>query len=212
MWELWKGQLGEPLLVDTYSKEDYGLRSPSAELTEASGKYRSNPELLWWQMLAAALKTTSGRRPDLQKAFSEIVRNGGQTEEQIIQPLVREVMQSAKRTFLLDGLETAFLPQHVFNYMQGLFKFLQSFEADPALKEHVRFKLFLRTDLAQRGYQNFEQQIAGRVLYLSWDTQTILNFVLSRIPKLPWFNASFPSLVDAITQNRERILQGVLPI
>jgi hypothetical protein len=68
----------------------------------------------------------------------------------------------------------------------------------------------LRSDLAERGFQNIEQQLHGRTKYLSWNTQLIFNFVLSRIAGISWYKSAFPGLVAKITQARGLILKGEL--
>ena len=74
----------------------------------------------------------------------------------------------------------------------------------------MKFKIFLRTDLAERGYQNIEQQIFGKVIYLNWDTQKIFNFILSRISNINWYRQNFPDLIKRIEEKREDIQRGVL--
>jgi hypothetical protein len=69
----------------------------------------------------------------------------------------------------------------------------------------------LRTDLARRAIQNVEQQTTGRRLDLVWNTQSIFNFVLSRIAKLEWFREHFFAACSAIEEQEERIRAGLLP-
>ena len=118
--------------------------------------------------------------------------------------------EKARRVFLVDGIETAFLSSRLILYLEGLFKFLSSIQNNPKLQDRVTVRLFLRTDLARRAFQNIEQQISGRVIYLSWDTQSILNFVLSRITALPWFMQAFPSTVAELQNNQLLLVAGNL--
>ena len=119
--------------------------------------------------------------------------------------------QKSRRVFLIDGIETAFLSSRLLAYLEGLFKFLLSIQNNPKLQDKITVRLFLRTDLARRAFQNIEQQISGRVIYLSWDTQSILNFVLSRIKALPWFAHEFPGAVTEIGNNEQLLRSGNLP-
>ena len=212
LWKLSDDNLGEPLLVDSSSKVAFGLRSPSPLLSKAASMYTQNPEMLWWQMLSAALDITTTRTNDFTAAFDRVISTSHSSDSDIFENVMKKLSASGPRTFLLDGLETAFQPKHVFSFMQGLFKFLQSIESDPSWGQRIRFKLFLRTDLAQRGYQNLEQQTSGRVMNLSWDTQSILNFVLSRLTKLSWFRDHFPGVLQEISDNYNRVILGALPI
>src|SRR5947207_2682138 len=94
-------------------------------------------------------------------------------------------------------------------FLEGLFRVLAMIETDSTASDRVGFKLFLRRDLAQRSViQNLEQQLYGKSLELSWDYESILNFVLSRIAFHPWYNKHFPKLIEAIEKRRSEILAG----
>lgn len=208
--ELAKRGIGEPLLVASDSTEGGGLQSSSPELQNAVDRYQSEPKNLWWNLLAAALETATTSTEELRNAFNSILNQNlnGNIESAIIEKL----SGSPKRTFLLDGLETAFGVRLTFTYIESLFQFLETIESDDRISSRLHFKLFLRTDLAQRGYQNIEQQLYGKVIYLNWDTQKIFNFVLSRIAQTPWYQNNFQELNQKIEDNLEDILKGTLPI
>jgi MinD-like ATPase involved in chromosome partitioning or flagellar assembly len=206
--ELAKAEIGEPLLVTADNAEDKGLKSPSPELSAAIEHYRDTPENLWWNLLLAALETKTTSRELLRENFSQKLEenfNGN-----IINLIIDQLNQSPKRTFLLDGLETAFDAKLTFTYIESLFRFIQTIESDDRLSNRLQFKIFLRTDLAERGYQNIEQQIFGKVIYLNWDTQKIFNFILSRIRNINWYRQNFPDLIKRIEEKREDIQRGVL--
>lgn len=208
--ELAKAGIGEPLLVASDSTEGRGLQSSSPELQNAVERYQSTPKNLWWHLLSAALETSSTSIEALRAAFnSDINQNLNVNIESLI---IEKLSRSQKRTFLLDGLETAFGARLTFTYIESLFRFLQTVESDDRISGRLHFKLFLRTDLAERGYQNIEQQLYGKVIYLNWDTQKIFNFVLSRIAKTKWYQDNFKELNKKIEDNREDILRGILPI
>src|SRR5439155_1655713 len=116
--------------------------------------------------------------------------------------------QGHRRVFLIDGVETAFRSEQLLRGIEGLFKFLLTVQSDPALAESVMIRLFLRTDLARRAFQNVEQQIAGRELTLAWNTQAIFNFVLSRVASLQWFRDNFADQVSVIEKNAEELRNG----
>jgi hypothetical protein len=165
--ELAKAKIGEPLLVDSNSKDGKGLKSPSPELSRAADLYKDAPE---------------------------------------------KIQGKPKRTFLIDGLETAFNAKLIFAYAEALFRFMQTVETDSRLSRYIHIKVFIRSDLAGRGYQNIEQQLYGKSLYLSWDTQKIFNFILSRITQIPWYKEHFIDLIRDIEEHRSEILKGSLSV
>ena len=63
----------------------------------------------------------------------------------------------------------------------------------------------------QMAGENLEQQIEGRTLFLSWDTQSILNFALSRMAALQWFRDNFPEAIRDIDAQSELLAEGTLP-
>jgi hypothetical protein len=140
------------------------------------------------------------------------VQTQGPTTIRIADIVASVSRQSLPRVFLIDGIETAFLSSRLLGFLEGLFKFLLSLQNTPKLQDKLTVRLFLRTDLAHRAFQNIEQQISGRVIYLSWDTQSILNFVLSRIAALPWYMEAFPGTVAEIRNATDVVISGNLPI
>jgi MinD-like ATPase involved in chromosome partitioning or flagellar assembly len=207
--ELARLNLGEPLLVDSADKSGLGLKSPSSELLSAAERFGANPDRLWWHLLAAAVAVPRTDTNALAQSFQrELGEHGDEDPNQI----VSRIQLGAKRTFLLDGLETAFSGKIIFAYVESLFRFLRICESDSRISASIQCKLFLRSDLAERGYQNLEQQLFGRWIYLIWDTQAILNFVLSRLGRYPWYEAAFPALITEIRGRRSEILNGTVPV
>ena len=200
--------LGEALIVDPYEISRYGIRSASPELSLAAERFKDSPVMLWWHVLAAALDCGTTAVAPLSKAFSSRVQSGSNAG--VIDEVLQKAARGLKRVFMLDGLETAFQARNIFQYVESLFSFLQVVESDSRLNSRIQFKLFLRTDLAQRGYQNIEQQLHGRTIYLSWNTQKIFNFVLSRIARIAWYEEKFSLLVRRIADLRVEILNGSL--
>ena len=209
--ELAEAKLGEPLLVDPNSTLSAGIKSASPELTKAGSIFSAKPTGLWWHLLSAALDHPTTSSPQLLSSFSrEIDSANGNADA--VGGVLQKINRWPKRVFLLDGLETAFTSDKIFQFVESLFLFLQVIEADSRLSSKIEIKLFLRTDLAQRGYQNIEQQLHGRSIYLNWDTQKIFNFVLSRIARNAWFQTNFLQLVSRIRSLYEQILNGNLPV
>jgi Mrp family chromosome partitioning ATPase len=208
--ELAEARLGEPLVVDPNSAGSGGIKSASPELTKAGSIFAAKPTELWWQLLSAALEHPNTSSPEFVSSFSrEIESTNGDADP--VTKVLAKCVRWPKRIFLLDGLETAFTSDKIFQFVESLFHFLQVIEADSRLSSRIQIKLFLRTDLAQRGYQNIEQQLHGRTIYLNWDTQKIFNFVLSRIARIGWYQQHFSELVSKIRVEYDHILNGNLP-
>ena len=207
--ELTRRGIGEPLVVDSSDRSGLGLKSPSPELLAAGERFRDNPDRLWWHLLAAAMQTQKTETGALiQSLEQEVTEHSGEDPKQI----VTRIKPGVRRTFLLDGLETAFSGRTIFAYVESVFRFLRICESDSRLSANVQCKLFLRSDLAERGYQNVEQQLFGKGIYLTWDTQAILNFVLSRLGRYRWYEAAFPDLTSRINERRPEILNGFVPV
>lgn len=208
--ELAKAGIGEPLLVDSNSQDSRGLKSPSPELSRAAELYKDAPEKLWWHLLSAAIDAPETSTEVLTSLFSCEMEQPT-TDDPILQ-ILQKLEGKPRRTFLIDGIETAFDARFIFAYAESLFRFIQTVESDSRLSRYIHIKVFLRSDLAGRGYQNIEQQLYGKSLYLSWDTQKIFNFVLSRISRIEWYRVNFKTLVRDIENNRSEILTGSLSV
>jgi Mrp family chromosome partitioning ATPase len=214
--ELATRRQGEPLVVASDFKDETGIPSGNETFKDLSDSFDPDPEKFWWAILASALSlpafTTRDSLLKSLKQYSQRARAEGPASVRITEIVDMAARQEARRVFLVDGIETAFLSSRLILYLEGLFKFLSSIQSNPKLQDKVTIRLFLRTDLARRAFQNIEQQISGRVIYLSWDTQSILNFVLSRITALPWFVQAFPSTVAELQSNQQLLVAGNLPV
>jgi len=208
--ELSRVGIGEPLLVDSNSQEGKGLKSPSPELSRAAELYKDAPEKLWWHLLSAGIDTPETSTQALTEFFSREM-DQHTTDDPIVR-ILEKIEGKPRRTFLMDGLETAFTARLIFSYAEGLFRFIQTVESDSRLSKYVHIKVFLRSDLAGRGFQNIEQQLYGKSLYLSWDTQKIFNFILSRISRIQWYRNNFSDLIEKIEEYRSEILKGSLSV
>jgi len=94
--------------------------------------------------------------------------------------------------------------------IQALLRVASTLEQDLPLRARISLRIFLRSDIARWGFENFEQQSHGKKIELSWSTQTILNFVLSRLPQLQWIAATFPAVVEYVRRNSSEIEQGAV--
>ena len=202
--------LGEPLIIDPNSNLGSGIKSASPELVQAASRFQDEPIALWWKLLSAALDNTDTSREFLSASFLKQIHVKDGLDP--VSEVLAKCAGSERRVFLLDGLETAFTSDRVFLFIESLFRFLQIAESDDRISNKIQFKLFLRTDLARRGFQNIEQQLHGRSIYLSWDTQKIFNFVLSRIARIDWFQNSFPHLVAEIYGKIPSVIDGELSV
>jgi hypothetical protein len=205
-------KLAIPLLVaddfpdqDVIKSADPMLKDITAQLGPADG------EKLWWILLdATAAHSREKRREalgDLLKKLKEI----GSAAVVINEISQRVKTQTQGHAYLIDGVETAFNSTQMATFVEGLFRFLSSVQSDAQLAQSFIVRLFIRTDLVRRAVENVEQQIEGRSLILSWDTQSILNFALSRISELEWFREKFPASTDQLRQHIDRLEKGAVP-
>jgi Mrp family chromosome partitioning ATPase len=212
--ELAKRSLGEPLVADHSANPLLGSPAavfgiPSLDLLAAAELNKAQPIGFWLNLAWAALSAGTTRTPELLAQFQNLQKGPALDWPRL---LGAHSVTKKKRIFLLDGLEVAFSPTLTFSYIEALFRFLAIWESDSRLASQAEFKLFLRTDLAERGYQNVEQQTFGRQMELSWDTQTIFNFVLSRMAQNKWYRETFPVLYAEIRDKWEDILTGTLEV
>lgn len=208
--ELQHRRLGEPLVVAADEKNG-GLPTNDALFSDLANRFTSNPELLWWCILGAALDTEDTSSAKFQKnvvKWSLLIKK---TKFQISKIANLAKAMTKRRVFLIDGIETAFRSDLLIKFIESLFKFLLTVQSDAHFSDKVVIRLFLRVDLARKGFQNLEQQTAQRRLDLSWNTQSIFNFVLSRIIQLEWFKSNFESACKSISKHKNKIGTGVLP-
>jgi hypothetical protein len=211
--ELQARRLGEPLLVAADAKGG-GLPSSDAAFQDFVSTFEKNPDNLWWAILGAALESGGTEDASFRSNLKKWERRASQRGRNSIR--VSEIAEMAEklpktRVFLIDGVETAFRAAKLIAFVESLFRFLLTIQSDASFNGRVVVRLFLRTDLARRAIQNVEQQTAGRRLDLTWNTQSIFNFVLSRIARLEWFRNSFPEACSDIDNHEDSIRAGLLP-
>ena len=199
---------GVPLLVPgDFQPAESGLAAEDPTLGQVI--HDTEPPLLWWKLLAALAKVPKGSR-EILRAELLALHESGQDPIEAARAAILGLPNPIR--VLIDGLETAFPREKTFVFLAELFRFTAGIEADPQLRDRCIVQVFIRNDLAQRGFENFEQQSFGRKLDLKWDVRAILNFVLSRINVLPWFGSHFPGVQKQIRSHLPSIKQGDLPI
>ncbi len=204
-------KLGESLLVDASSDSPEGITTAESEFLQGRDRFKEEPEGLWWVILLAALQGPNTDRKTLRSRLVTIL--SGQFDVTTLrQKVIESLPKKGRRIFLIDGIETAFAVSEVYRFVESLFLFLLALQADDRFNRKVEIKLFLRTDLASRSVQNLEQQVVGRTIYLSWNYQKILNFLLSRLPQLGFFQNSFPEAISEIRESMNTIRAGEVPV
>jgi len=203
-------KLGEPLLVDDNSELPSGMRTAELEFKQAAEKYTKEKDGLWWAILVAGLEGTNTKKESLREKVSSIL-----SDEVSASTLQRRALnalpKTGTRTFLMDGIETAFTVSEMAFFIEALFRFMNTIQTDDRFNGQVEVKLFLRTDfvgLAGRSAQNLEQQLEGRQLSLYWDYQRILSFLLSRVPNKQFFSKYFDKAVVEISKSMDVICRG----
>lgn len=212
MRELAVRERGEPLLVATEQVESekdevrFGLPASHPALTQLWSRHQKHPQSFWWALVRAALRAGTQRTPLVDAIEAE------PSTDPMTEVVDRAQALESRRVFLIDGLETAFPRESTFSAIDALFRVWSALDADSRLSRSVRMRIFIRTDLAQRGYENLEQLLHDRTLKLEWDTQSILNFALSRIHARSWYRQHFSSVHEAIDGQIDEIREGALDV
>ena len=208
--ELVRRNLAEPLLVANDSRAG-GLPSANRIFQRALTECNRDFEKVWWLLLSAALSTPNTKdegvlESALQVQLLAAAPNAlGRLDPQAF------TGRTAKRVFVIDGVETAVPASDLRPFIEALFRFLAAVQFDRNYSRLLTIRLLLRSDLATGAVENIEQQIEGSVLYLHWNKTTILNFALSRIVSLPWFQEHFANVCKRIKDKADSISRGALP-
>lgn len=211
--ELIRRELGEPLLAAA----DYGgggVRSKSPLFLEILAKCGMDYEKFWWLLLNAAIQTENSSRPmEMSSLLEKWITEDWQSVSLNSTPsaVMRLALNKGKkRTFLIDGVETAVSASQLRPFIESLFSFLLSIQSEPRLSSLLTIRLFLRTDLTRTAIQNVEQQTHGRTLELRWYSNAIFNFALARIERINAFNTHFAEACKSIRCRLDDIKEGKL--
>jgi hypothetical protein len=198
--------VGEPLVVADDESHIGGLPAGSLvvkELVKLAVQEQAYEDL-WWTFIAVAIENNS---TDTLKMTGLL--EGAQSLEAGAARIRAALRHDTRpRVFLVDGLETMFDQKHAKALIEALFRVASTLEHDPLFRARISLRIFLRTDITAWGFQNFEQQTYGKRLDLEWSTQTIFNFVLSRLPNLQWIRETFPKVVSDVRSLDNRIADG----
>ena len=206
-------KMGIPLLVaDEFPNADAIVSSDTALKDLADLLLTHNAgEKLWWILLASVADPFNRKPRQTLLTWLEKIKLGGASTISVNDIAVGIQKDPAARVYLIDGVETAFNSAQMATFVEGLFRFLGSIQSNPQISRGITVRLFIRTDLVRFAVENVEQQIEGRSLPLSWDTQSILNFALSRICDLDWFRTHFSATAAKLDSELERLEHGAVP-
>jgi hypothetical protein len=168
-------------------------------------------EKLWWILLQCVSAQSGQPVHAALRGWLDKVRQGGSAAISVSDIAAGLQNGPNRRVYLIDGVETSFNSAQMTTFVEGLFRFLSSIQSNPQISQKLTVRLFIRTDLVRFAVENIEQQIEGRSLQLSWDTQSILNFALSRICELDWFRSHFSTTTAELDSDLDRLAQGAMP-
>ena len=209
--ELDRAKLGEALLVDSLSGLPNGIKTSDLEFKAARDAFLQNPEGLWWAVILAGLQEADTKSAPIRQRLAMIIQRNP-TPTDLRAEVARALPITGVRTFLMDGIETAFKSTEVHGFVEQLFQVMLAVQSDSQLNERLVVRLFLRTDLARRSVQNIEQQTEGRAIYLFWDHQRILSFMLSRIASHEVFQKFFPEVLARINSMKIQVQAGEVSV
>lgn len=210
--EMVKRGLAEPM----FSAADFGeggllsISTKQEMLLDACG---GDFKKFWWALLGISLESTPGANRDDWDALIDAWCGLAEAErnERASSYYVAKTFQgSTRRTFLVDGIETAVASSRLSQFVEELLRFMLTIQSDSKLSSIVFVRLFIRTDLLQTSTQNIEQQTSNRKLDLRWDSDGIFNFVLARIEQSNWFNEHFGEACTQIGSRLDDIRAGRL--
>jgi hypothetical protein len=212
--ELAKLDCGSPLLVADDFPESLGGVNVRNKSVKFLIDEKVDRETFWWSLIASANKVGIHRQAletELASWPGRLV--AGETPfASLLNDLGGSTSDRPPQVFLIDGLETAFTRKDTYEFVEALFRVWSTIESNYQLQSRIALRIFIRTDLANRGYENFEQLTHSRMLELRWNTQYILNFALSRILAHSWFQTNFPKVIEELEGYRREIRQGALSV
>jgi MinD-like ATPase involved in chromosome partitioning or flagellar assembly len=211
--ELVHRKFAEPLLAAAdYSGGGVKSRSPlfSKILLQCDGDFES----FWWTIFSAAIRVKNPQDAEdiesILENWSSLTSDKRRDFSNPSEVVKIASVQEQRRTFVIDGVETAVSAAKLRPFIESLFSFLLAVQSESRISNKINIRLFLRTDLSRRAIQNVEQQIHGRALELKWNSNAIFNFALARIEQIHIFNEQFPGPCQAIRDRQETIKEGKL--
>ncbi len=212
--ELVEQKHGTTLLSAEDIGSDHSINSANSYFVDLRGLLfeKNATDMLWWVILDCALRSPNENPDESLAKWIDLIRQGGATAVETSAIVERIHRLDSHRTLLIDGVETAFTSSQMLQFVQGLFRFLAFMQSNTTTSSKVTIRLFLRTDLATFTGENVEQQVDGRKLELSWDTQSIFNFALSRIAALDWFRSTFPDVVQELMDKSSLLEEGGMSV
>ena len=142
----------------------------------------------WWCILYFALETMRDKNGFLKSdvIVEKLAKNLNyenlkkeQYKERILE-FFKANKSTTKIIFAIDGLEETFHTRYIKGYVNTLQEVMEHVATIPELYRFLGIKLFLRSDLIMRSYQNFDQ-LGNRKVELKWNKQSIFNFLVSSI-------------------------------
>ena len=214
--EMQRQRLGEPLLVDRLDDSSYGIKAGSRVLNVAIERFALGPEAFFWMLFGCALELPDTSRASLESRVLTALDKGNDLALHA-ERLRQSLGGKPRRTFLIDGLESAFPNDKVSRFIEALFRVLWAFQSERLIQSQIEFRVFLRTDLASFGIQNREQQTEGQTVHLRWGYQSILNFALLRMlatepDHARYYAVRWPEPIRVIRAQREALGRGALSI
>jgi Mrp family chromosome partitioning ATPase len=204
--------LGTPILVASDETTQPAMRSQSVEANTWLTRCNGDASVFWWSLIHLAVQGISVGltvKQVLEQELTSTTQIGS-----LGNPLkVKKVILSLdkKHSLLVDGLENLVSSDKIKSFVSGLFEVMAAIQNDPQMAERITVRAFVREDLASDAIQNVEQQMEGRLLRLKWSSTSILNFAVSRIPYLPWINATFTDVCNEILKKATEIQRSTLP-
>ncbi len=201
---------GEALLVPETDGEGFsgGLPARDLAVTRAT-RTAAGADHFWWALIAAGLLEGTSDREALIEGFKLALKHREPSE------LVEKLAQAhtgRPRLLLIDGLELAFPPEHTLKFIEALVRVVHTLRSTTSLRAAVRLQVFVRTDLIEQGYENFEQISQGRRLDLTWDHGSALNLLLATVLVTPWFATTFPDAVTELKALDQQLRRAEVPI
>lgn len=204
--------MGEPMLVAEDFLDEKGISCSNTILSDLAAQLAATePGKFWWALLDAIL--SGKQRSDQQLRLTAILHElSSRGTGAIMATSVREKVLSLpkKIVLLMDGVETAFNSAQMGVFVEELFRFLGTIQSDFSISQRLSIRLFIRTDLAEGARENIEQQIENRTIWLAWDTQSILNFVLVRMASIEWYRTNFQEVTGRIESRLAELVQGAV--